>query len=87
MLEQIFNSSHMVPYDLPIVSHDMILRFMGVNFSAITDGSAQIPSKVGDDEKAIPATDSQKGGNATPLTPSKSPEQDKAMWEGQYRVL
>ncbi|EEB94901.1 hypothetical protein MPER_06212, partial [Moniliophthora perniciosa FA553] len=27
---KIFNASHMVPFDLPHVAHDMILRFMGV---------------------------------------------------------
>ncbi len=53
----------MAGYDLPHVTHDMILRFMGVNFSAINDGTARIPSSVGDDIKAIP----------TVLDPSPSP--------------
>lgn len=83
-LLQIFNSSHMVPYDVPVVAHDMMLRFMGVNFSAIADGSARIPSKVGDEEKPIATViDSQKDSNAAG-PPGKSPEQDKAMWEGLY---
>ena len=73
----------MVPYDVPHVAHDMILRFMGMNFSAITDGSARIPSKVGDDEKPIPTTiDGDKDANSNPVPTGKTPEQDKAMWEG-----
>lgn len=75
----------MVPYDVPTVAHDMILRFMGVNFSAIADGSARIPSKVGDVEKPVPTfVDGSKDVDSKiPVPPSKTPEQDKAMWEGE----
>jgi len=86
---KVFNSSHMVPLDLPYVAHDMILRFMGVDFAAITEGSARIPSKLGDVEKPVPVMqDGQKdGGNGMiPVPPSKSPEQDKAMWEAYYNA-
>ena len=70
----------MVGFDLPNVAHDMILRFMGVNFTAITDGSARIPSSVGDDVKSVPGVLEE---DATPAPAStKTPEQDKAMWEG-----
>lgn len=74
----------MVPYDLPDVSHDMILRFMGVNFSAIADGTARIPSKVGDQEKPVPALlEGEDNMDSTiPMPAGKTPEQDKAMWEG-----
>ncbi|CDO73823.1 hypothetical protein BN946_scf185015.g152 [Trametes cinnabarina] len=81
---KIFNASHMVGYDVPHVTHDMILRFMGVNFTAITDGSARIPSAVGDDAKPIPAILDDLP-TSTPA-PSKSPEQDKAMWEAYYNA-
>ena len=83
---KIFNSSHMAPYDVPVVAHDMMLRFMGVNFSAIVEGSARVPSKVGDDEKPIvTVVEGQKdAGGAIPVPPGKSPEQDKAMWEGSH---
>ena len=70
----------MVPYDLPDVAHDMILRFMGVNFTALTDGSVRIPSAVGSDSKPVPAI-LDEGPSSTP-TPAKTPEQDKARWEG-----
>ncbi|KAL6309774.1 alpha/beta-hydrolase [Sparassis latifolia] len=79
---KLFNASHMAGFDVPHVSHDMILRFMGVNFSAVTDGSARIPSSVGEDVKPIPAL-----LDSTPTpTASKTPEQDKAMWEAYYNA-
>ena len=78
---QIFNASHMVGFDAPNVVHAMILRFMGVNFTAITDGSARIPSSVGDDSKPLPAI-LDEVPTSSPVS-TKTPEQDKAMWEGQ----
>lgn len=65
----------------------MILRFMGVNFTAINEGSALIPSRVGDEEKPIFAVADGEGdsGAGKPLPPAKTPEQDKAMWEGMSR--
>lgn len=69
----------MVPYDVPHVAHDMMLRFMGVNFTAIMDGSAKIPSTIGNTAKPIFVEEH----DATPIvTPAKTPQQDKAMWEG-----
>jgi carboxypeptidase D len=54
---------------------------MGMNFSAITDGTASIPSSVGNDEK--PAfTESTPSSAILPRPTAKTPEQDKAMWEG-----
>jgi len=59
---------------------------MGMNFSAIADGTARIPSSVGSDVK--PAFDENKPASAVPSSPSttKTPEQDKAMWEGMISV-
>lgn len=79
---QIFNASHMAPFDVPHITHDMILRFMGVNFSAIVDGSARIPSSIGTKTKPVFIVTSS--GKSTNLPVSgKTPEQDKAMWEGE----
>jgi carboxypeptidase D len=78
---QIFNASHMVPYDVPDIAHDMILRFMGMNFSAIVDGSARIPSTVGDDAKPI-FLDSGDIPLSSP-SPGNTPEQSKAQWDGE----
>ena len=80
---QIFNASHMAPYDVPHVTHDMMLRFMGVDFKAIVEGSAKIPSSVGSTSKPIFV--GQEEAKQTPaVAPAKTPEQDKAMWEGTF---
>ncbi|KIK40071.1 hypothetical protein CY34DRAFT_88000 [Suillus luteus UH-Slu-Lm8-n1] len=81
---KLFNASHMAPYDVPDVAHDMILRFMGMDFSAIVDGSARIPSAVGDDAKPI-FMDSGDVPLSSPL-PGKTPEQTKAQWDAYYNA-
>lgn len=78
---QVFNASHMVPYDVPEAAHDMILRFMGVDFSAILEGSAGIPSSVGDDVKPILMDDENLP--ISPNPPEKTAEETKADWEGE----
>lgn len=81
---QLFNASHMAPYDIPYPAHDMILRFMGMNFSAITSGSALTPSKVGD-SKVKPVFQDVSGAppvHGSDGVASTTPEKDKAMWEG-----
>ncbi|KAJ3555877.1 hypothetical protein NM688_g2335 [Phlebia brevispora] len=81
---KIFNASHMAGFDVPHVTHDMILRFMGVNFTALTDGSVRIPSAVGSDTKPLPALLDEEP-SPTP-GPAKTPEQDKARWEAYYNA-
>ncbi|KAL0950076.1 hypothetical protein HGRIS_010080 [Hohenbuehelia grisea] len=82
---KLFNASHMAPFDLPHVAHDMILRFMGVNFSAIADGTARIPSSIGTVTKPVFIEGSQATNSAAPVS-TKTPEQDKAMWEAYYNA-
>ena len=72
----------MAGFDVPHITHDMILRFMGVNFSSITDGSARIPSSLGDEKKPVPILEAEKKPSSVPVPVGKTPEQDKAMWEG-----
>ncbi|KAK0491510.1 alpha/beta-hydrolase [Armillaria novae-zelandiae] len=80
---KIFDTSHMAPFDAPHVTHDMILRFMGVDFSQIFEGSARIPSSIGDNAKPL-FTDKTEETSAPVST--KTPEQDKAMWEAYYNA-
>jgi len=70
----------MAPFDIPHVTHDMMLRFMGVNFTGLIDGTAKIPSAIGTDAKPVFAEDHE----AKPGAPAsvKTPQQNKAMWEG-----
>jgi carboxypeptidase D len=73
----------MAGFDSPHIVHDMILRFMGVNFTAIAspEGSARLPSTLGDDMKPMPAVlDAQPA--SPPVSGGKPPQQEKAMWEG-----
>lgn len=72
----------MVPYDVPHVAHDMILRFMHVNFSALADGSARIPSSVGADAKPHFVTLGEAEGGEGEGKPGKTEEQHTAMEEG-----
>ena len=83
---QLFNASHMAPWDVPHVAHDMILRFMGFNFSAALEGSARIPSSVGSESKPVFIETSKPTPSSVPGA-GKSPEQDKAMWEGEFLRL
>lgn len=54
---------------------------MGVNFSAIVDGSAKIPSSLGTVVK--PVFVGGTGAKSTSgVASTKTPQQDKAMWEG-----
>ena len=82
ILCQIFNASHMAPYDVPLVTHDMILRFVDMNFSAIVGGSARIPSSIGDESKPI-----FHESPAASQTPGKTPDEIKAQWEGEKVLI
>ncbi|ELU38368.1 KEX1 protein [Rhizoctonia solani AG-1 IA] len=81
---KVAGASHMVPYDVPLAAHDMILRFMEVDFAKLSGGSATlVSSKVGDEVKPISAG-LEPGKNATDEGTDKgktNTEQDKAMWE------
>lgn len=43
----------MVPYDQPLASHDMLLRFLGVDLLGAAGPAAQVPSRVGDELEAV----------------------------------
>lgn len=76
----------MAPFDLPHVAHDMILRFVGTNFSAILDGTAKISSTVGTESKPV-LVETIKASSTPVSGVGKSPEQDKAMWEGVFLLV
>jgi len=68
----------MVGFDVPHVAHDMMLRFMGVDFSRIHEGTA------GRIESSINGTEKQSinpGGNAL------SDIEQKAKWEGKQSSI
>jgi len=85
---KVYNSSHMVPYDVPHVAHDMMLRFMGVDFAAVASGSANIPSNVGNSTKPVvkPLTGISDLGDGDAAAPAKSLEEEKAKWDAYYNA-
>jgi len=50
---KIFSSSHMVGFDVPHVTNDMILRFMDVDFSLLPGQAASSKSRIGDDDRVV----------------------------------
>lgn len=46
-------ASHMVGVDKPIESHDMMVRFMGIDFMKVAGPNALIPSRVGDEPDRV----------------------------------
>ena len=71
----------MVGFDVPHIAHDMMLRFMGVDFAALLAGSAQFPSEVGGTVKPVikpPPGNSSSGDIGLP----SSEEDDPARWQG-----
>lgn len=42
-----------VPYDQPLASHDMLLRFVGADLLGAAGPAAQVPSRVGDEQEAV----------------------------------
>lgn len=85
---KVYNSSHMVPYDVPHAAHDMMLRFMGVDFNAIASGSVSIPSNVGNSTKPVvkPNTGIVLNGDSTDDAATKTPEDEKAKWDAYYNT-
>ncbi|KAG9015864.1 Cell death protease [Tulasnella sp. JGI-2019a] len=85
---KVSGASHMVGFDLPMVAHDMMLRFMGVDLSLATTGlPARLPSSVGNDVRlgvTTPAATSAADSSAP--TSTITAEQDKARWEAYYNA-
>ncbi|KAL8283118.1 hypothetical protein RQP46_005896 [Phenoliferia psychrophenolica] len=49
----VFNASHMVPMDVPVAAHDMLLRFMGVDTLHAAGHAAKVPSRLGKETEAV----------------------------------
>lgn len=76
-----YNSSHMVPFDYPRRSRDMLDRFMGVDISAI--GGDPTDSRI-DGEKG-PFVSVGDHPNSTKAEESKEKELKEAEWKAYYR--
>lgn len=71
---KVADASHMVPYDQPLASHDMVLRFLGVNLLGAAGPAAQVPSRVGDELEAVLGETHRNGtavGGVAPVSDEK----------------
>jgi carboxypeptidase D len=76
-----YNSSHMVPFDYPRRTRDMLDRFMGVDISAI--GGLPFDSRI-DGEKG-PLVSVGGHPNSTKAEQDKTKEVQEAEWKAYYR--
>lgn len=76
-----YNSSHMVPFDYPRRTRDMLDRFMGVDISAI--GGQPSDSRI-DGEKG-PLVSVGEHPNSTQAEEDKTKELKEAEWKAYYR--
>lgn len=79
----------MAGFDMPMVVHDMILRFMGVDLGAAATGGqhAQLSSSVGEDVRegiVLPPSGTE---TAAPATSTGVSDEDAARWEGMARII
>lgn len=42
-----------VPFDVPVVAHDMLSRFIGTDYFIAAGASAKVPSRIGSEQEAI----------------------------------
>jgi len=77
-----YNASHMVPFDFPRRTRDMLDRFMGVDISSI--GGKPTDSRL-DGEKGPETTVGGAAGNSTTAKQEEKEKLDAAKWEAYRR--
>jgi len=68
----------MVPYDQPLASHDMVLRFLGVDLLGAAGPAAQVPSRVGDELEAVLGETHKNGTALAGVAPVSNAEKASA---------
>lgn len=76
-----YNASHMVPFDYPRRTRDMLDRFMGINIEAV--GGVPVDSQI-DGEKG-PLTSVGDHPNSTKAEEDKTKQLKEAEWQAYYR--
>jgi carboxypeptidase D len=81
------NASHMVPFDLPRQSRDMLDRFLGVDVTAIggTPSDSRLDGEKGLDTAVPPSGDNSSGSSPLPSTDEESKAIDDAKWAAYYK--
>ncbi|KAG8900039.1 Cell death protease [Tulasnella sp. 403] len=83
---KVFGASHMVGFDVPVISQDMIYRFMGldIGLNATLGQLSRIPSSVGDDVREAVTIPSS--STSDPSVPATNPVDDQAKWDAYYNA-
>jgi carboxypeptidase D len=79
---KVLDSSHMVGFDVPDVTNDMIMRFMDVDISLLPGWTGMATSKVGEDERPAVHFGNSKQAAGIPLL--KGGHGD---WESWYNAI
>lgn len=88
-------ASHMVGVDKPVEAHNMIVRFMGIDYMKVAGPNVMIPSRVGDEPDRVLVTGGGGGGDVAQIGTDgsrvipgsgKTEEQvaDEARWRAYY---
>ncbi|CAG8498200.1 11604_t:CDS:10 [Acaulospora colombiana] len=71
----VYNASHMVPYDLPVVSMDMMYRFMGLDKQNISKFPSSVGYQFDDSTTGEPASNNNQTSN-----------EDNEVWDRYYNA-
>ncbi|RXK38002.1 carboxypeptidase D [Tremella mesenterica] len=77
---KIYDASHMVGFDVPAVTDDMILRFMDVDLSLLPGSVASSPSRIGDADRVVVGVSSSTAAGLALLKGGSTP------WEAWYNA-
>ena len=84
-------ASHMVGVDKPIESHDMMVRFMGIDYMKVAGPNALIPSRVGDEPDRVLITGggggvAQIGKDGSRVIPGSGKTEEQVAEEARWRA-
>ena len=84
-------ASHMVGVDKPIESHDMMVRFMGIDYLKVAGPNALIPSRVGDEPDRVLITGggggvAQIGKDGSRVIPGSGKTEEEVAEEARWRA-
>lgn len=80
---QLFDASHMAGFDVPHVTNDMIMRFMGVDMDLLPGLTGTLLSSVGDDERLpVHFGEIEKPSTGIPILKG-----GKSDWEAWYNAI
>lgn len=84
-------ASHMVGVDKPIESHDMMVRFMGIDFMKVAGPNALIPSRVGDEPDRVLITGggggvAEIGKDGSRVIPGTGKTEEEVAEEARWRA-